>query len=98
MEVSKGVTGTLRAQQHSHQPAVLQSAGFCTEHSAKAKINREKPNPSKGTGADTQGTGAKRSMRVIPTLLSRDYKGIANHDLPRCEKLVIPEVDYEKDV
>ncbi|NMD99355.1 DNA (cytosine-5-)-methyltransferase [Selenomonas bovis] len=37
MEVSKGVTGTLCAQQHSHQSAVLQSAGFCTEHSAKAR-------------------------------------------------------------
>lgn len=93
MEVSKGVTGTLRAQQHSHQPVTLQSAGFCTEHSAKAEINGEKPNPSKGTG-----TGTKRPSRVIPALLSRDYKGIANHDLPLCEKLVIPEVDYEKDI
>ena len=37
MEVSKDVTGTLRAQDHGHQSAVLQSAGFCTEHSAKAR-------------------------------------------------------------
>nr|DAM59701.1 MAG TPA: hypothetical protein [Caudoviricetes sp.] len=30
--------------------------------------------------------------------MSRDYKGIANQDFPLCEKLVIPEVDYEKDI
>lgn len=29
-------TGTLVAQDHGHHPAILQSAGFCTEHSAKA--------------------------------------------------------------
>lgn len=57
MEVSKGVTGTLRAQQHSHQPAVLQSDGFCTEHSAKAEINGEKPNSSKGARTGAKGTG-----------------------------------------
>ena len=93
MEVSKGVTGTLRAQQHSHQPAVLQSAGFCTEHSAKAESSGKEENSSDGAR-----TGSKRPIRVIPALLSRDYKGIANQDLPRCEKLVIPEVDYEKDI
>ena len=60
MEVSKGVTGTLRAQQHSHQPAVLQSAGFCTEHSAKAEISDEEQNSSDGAGADTQGTGERQ--------------------------------------
>lgn len=37
MEVSKNVTGTLRAQDHGHPPVALQSAGFCTEHSAKAR-------------------------------------------------------------
>ena len=82
MEVSKGVTGTLRAQQHSHQPAVLQSAGFCTEHSAKAEINGENLTLPKELEHTLKERGAKRSMRVIPTLLSRDYKGIANHDLP----------------
>ena len=30
-------TATLVAQDHGHHPAVLQSAGFCTEHSAKAR-------------------------------------------------------------
>ena len=36
MDVSRDVTGTLRAQDHGHPPAVL-AAGFCTEHSAKSR-------------------------------------------------------------
>lgn len=36
MDVSMNVVGTLRAQDHGHLPAVL-AAGFCTEHSAKAR-------------------------------------------------------------
>lgn len=36
MDVSGDVTGTLRAQDHGHPPAVL-AAGFCTEHSAKSR-------------------------------------------------------------
>ena len=37
MSVTKDITGALRAQEHGHQPAVLEAAGFCTEHSAKAR-------------------------------------------------------------
>ena len=37
MSVTEGVTGTIRAQEHGHQPAVLEAAGFCTEHSAAAR-------------------------------------------------------------
>ena len=37
MCVSEDVTGTLRAQDHGHPPVVMGSAGFCTEHSAKAR-------------------------------------------------------------
>lgn len=37
MDVSDEVTGTLRAQEHGHQPCVLEAAGFCTEHSANAR-------------------------------------------------------------
>ena len=37
MDVSKDVTGTLRAEEHEHQPCVLEAAGFCTEHSADAR-------------------------------------------------------------
>ena len=37
MDVSQDVTGTLRAEEHEHQPCVLEAAGFCTEHSADAR-------------------------------------------------------------
>ena len=37
MEVSDDITGTLRAETHGHPPNVVQSAGFCTEHSAKSR-------------------------------------------------------------
>jgi DNA (cytosine-5)-methyltransferase 1 len=37
MDVSEGISGTLRSQEHGHQPIVIESAGFCTEHSAKAR-------------------------------------------------------------
>ena len=37
MDVSQNVTGTLRAEEHGHQPCVLEAAGFCTEHSADAR-------------------------------------------------------------
>ena len=37
MEVSDEVSGTLRAEVHGHAPCVLEAAGFCTEHSAKAR-------------------------------------------------------------
>ena len=36
MDVTEDVTCTLRAESH-HPPCVMESAGFCTEHSAKAK-------------------------------------------------------------
>lgn len=36
MDVTEEVTGTLRAEVH-HPPCVLESAGFCTEHSAQAR-------------------------------------------------------------
>lgn len=35
--MTEEVTGTLRAQEHGHQPCVLEAAGFCTEHSANAR-------------------------------------------------------------
>ena len=37
MDVSQDVTGTLRAEEHGHQPCVMEAAGFCTEHSADAR-------------------------------------------------------------
>lgn len=35
--VTEDSVGTLVAEDHGHHPAVAQSAGFCTEHSAKAR-------------------------------------------------------------
>lgn len=37
MEVSEDVAATLRAENHGHPPCVTESAGFCTEHSAKSR-------------------------------------------------------------
>lgn len=37
MEVSENVAATLRAETHGHLPCVVESAGFCTEHSAKSR-------------------------------------------------------------
>lgn len=36
MDVTDDVTSTLRAEAH-HPPCIMESAGFCTEHSAKAR-------------------------------------------------------------
>ena len=36
MDITKEVTSTLRAEAH-HPPCVMESAGFCTEHSAKSR-------------------------------------------------------------
>lgn len=37
IDVSDEVTATLRAENHGHPPCVMESAGFCTEHSANAR-------------------------------------------------------------
>lgn len=37
MEVSEDVAASLRAENHGHPPCVMESAGFCTEHSAKSR-------------------------------------------------------------
>ena len=37
IEVSGNVATTLRAENHGHPPCVMESAGFCTEHSAKSR-------------------------------------------------------------
>ena len=37
MEVTEDVAATLRAENHGHPPCVMESAGFCTEHSAKSR-------------------------------------------------------------
>ena len=80
MCVSEDVTGTLRAQDHGHPPVVMGSAGFCTEHSAKARsIGYEEetsPTLRAGTvpatvyenhGQDTRFTGP---VDTAPTIVS----------------------------
>ena len=37
MEVTEDIAATLRAETHGHPPCVVESAGFCTEHSAKSR-------------------------------------------------------------
>ena len=37
MDVTEDVAATLRAENHGHPPCVMGAAGFCTEHSAKAR-------------------------------------------------------------
>ena len=37
MEVSEDVAATPRAENHGHPPCILESAGFCTEHSSKSR-------------------------------------------------------------
>ena len=37
MDVTAGVTGTLRAETHGHPPCVIGASGFCTEHSADSR-------------------------------------------------------------
>ena len=80
MCISEDVTGTLRAQDHGHPPLVIGSAGFCTEHSAKARsIGYEEetsPTLRAGTvpaavyenhGQDTRFTGP---VDTAPTIVS----------------------------
>lgn len=37
MDISEDVSSTLRAETHGHAPCVMDAAGFCTEHSSKAR-------------------------------------------------------------
>ncbi len=37
MSITDDLTATLRAEEHGHQPCVLQSSGFCTEHSSRSR-------------------------------------------------------------
>ena len=37
IEVSDGISATLRAEAHGHPPCIMKTAEFCTEHSAKSR-------------------------------------------------------------
>ncbi|MCL1965310.1 MAG: DNA cytosine methyltransferase [Firmicutes bacterium] len=64
MEISDNITGTLRSQEHGHQPVVIESAGFCTEHSAKAR----------GVGFEDEKSPTLRSS-VVPAAVIYDARG-----------------------
>jgi len=60
MSVSEDVSATLRAEEHGHQPCVLQASGFCTEHSSK----------SRGIGYEEERSPTLRAGVVPGTVLS----------------------------
>ena len=79
MDVTDGVTCTLRAEAH-HPPCVMESAGFCTEHSAHSRSigYEEETSPTLRAGTvpaavyenhsqDTRYTG---SLETAPTVMS----------------------------
>ena len=79
MDVTDDVTATLRAKAH-HPPCVLESAGFCTEHSSKSRSigYEEETSPTLRAGVvpaavyenhsqDTRYTGP---LKVAPTVSS----------------------------
>ncbi len=79
MDVTENITSTLRAESH-HPPCVAESAGFCTEHSAKARsIGFEKevsPTLRAGTVPATvyenhgQDTRFKGPLDTAPTVIA----------------------------
>lgn len=60
MSVSEDVAATLRAEEHGHQPCVMQSSGFCTEHSSR----------SRGVGYEEERSPTLRAGVVPGTVLS----------------------------
>ena len=79
MDVTDGVTCTLRAEAH-HPPCVMESAGFCTEHSAHSRSigYEEETSPTLRAGTvpaavyenhsqDTRYTGP---LKTAPTVMS----------------------------
>lgn len=81
MDITEDITSTLRAEAH-HSPCVMESAGFCTEHSAKSRSigYEEERSPTIRTGVvpatialfenhsqDTRFTGP---LNTAPTVLS----------------------------
>ena len=62
MDVSEDVAGTLRAETHGHPPVVM-SAGFCTEHSAKAH----------GIGYEEEKSPTLRAQNVPAALMFENH-------------------------
>ncbi len=84
MDITEDITSTLRAQAH-HPPCVLESAGFCTEHSASSRsIGFEKENaPTIRAGVvpatitlNERQAGMTVGKDLASTLTETDYKGV----------------------
>ena len=88
MDITEEVTSTLRAEAH-HPPCVMESAGFCTEHSAKSRTigYEEECSPTLRAGVvpaavalQNHPTDSKSSFHtlaeenVVNTLVATDYK------------------------
>ncbi len=69
MDISDDVTGSLRAQERGHAPVIFQSAGFCTEHSAKAR----------GVGFEDEKSPTLRAG-VVPGAVVYDARGNGSGD------------------
>lgn len=79
MDVTNGVTCTLRAEAH-HPPCVMESAGFCTEHSAHSRFigYEEETSPTLRAGTVTaavyenhsQDTRYTGPLETAPTVMS----------------------------
>ena len=84
IDITEDVTSTLRAQAH-HPPCVIESAGFCTEHSAQSKgigyqienspTLREGVVPATITINERQ-AGMTVGKDLASTLTETDYKGV----------------------
>jgi len=89
MDITEDVTATLRAEAH-HPPCVMESAGFCTEHSANARSigYEEEKSPTLRAGTvpatvyENHGKDArfKGPLEVAPTI-SATY-GIGGNNQP----------------
>lgn len=65
MDVTENITCTLRAKSH-HPPCIMESAGFCTEHSAKAR----------GIGFEEETTPTLRAG-IVPATVYENHPFVA---------------------
>ena len=96
MDVTDDVTSTLRAEAH-HPPVVMESAGFCTEHSAKSRTigYEEERSPTLRAGVvpaavavenhPTDGRVKMSDDNIVETLTSR--MGTGGNNVPLVMKI-----------
>lgn len=102
IDITDGVTATLRAEAH-HPPCVLESAGFCTEHSAKSRNvgYKEEASPALRAGVvpaavyenhsqDTRYTGPVNTAPTVATnygMGSNNQPFVVSKDTPKTLKI-----------